>query len=97
MGVRKAWTLKRVMGYGGLLYDRFLELPRNIKQSLLLAIDLLSIPLALWLAMALRLGHTSFEIGLPGLGTSVVTMLVTAVAFLRLGLYRAADPARARA
>ncbi len=81
--------VKRAIGVAGQMYDRFLVLPRNIKQASLLAIDLTSIPFALWLAMVLRLGHGDFRIGLAELTVCLVTMAVTATAFLRLGLYRA--------
>ena len=76
-------------GLLGLLFDRFLELPRNIKQSLLLVTDLLMVPLALWLTMVFRLGGDyPIQIGLLELAVCTVTILVTSVAFLRLGLYR---------
>ena len=78
-----------IRGWISILYDRFLQLPRSTKQAVLLANDLLAIPLALWLAMVFRLGTTDFTIE-PGLqAVCAITVLVSAITFLRLGLYRA--------
>lgn len=81
---------RKVTSFWELLYDRFLDLPRNIKQAVLLALDLVMVPAALWLAMVMRLGTSAeLSVGILELLVVGVTMLVTAIAFLRLGLYRA--------
>ncbi|MGI9287312.1 MAG: polysaccharide biosynthesis protein [Pseudomonadales bacterium] len=70
-------------------FDKLIELPRNVKQALMLGIDLFFIPLALFLAVALRWGHTHFEISPYAYVACMLTMVFSAAIFLRLGLYRA--------
>jgi FlaA1/EpsC-like NDP-sugar epimerase len=93
-GIRKwiaqiADSQRSARAYLDLLYSRFIELPRNVKQSLLLALDMLAIPVAMYIGMALRLGRTDFHLGVTEYLVCITTMLVSAVVFLRLGLYRA--------
>ena len=71
------------------LYDRLLDLPSNIKEAALLALDLVAIPLALATGMALRYGQFNFVIGQREILASLLTVLISAIIFLRLGLYRA--------
>ena len=76
-------------GFITLLYERFVVLPHNVKQALLLLVDLVSIPVALFIATTLRYGTLQVEIGSSELLVCAATVLVSAVVFLRLGLYRA--------
>ncbi len=71
------------------LYERLLDLPYNIKEAALLALDLVAIPLALGAGMALRYGQFNFVIGQREILASLLTVLISAIIFLRLGLYRA--------
>ncbi len=70
-------------------FDQLIELPRNVKQALMLGIDLFFIPLALWLAVVLRYGHADFHISPYAYVACMLTMVFSAAIFLRLGLYRA--------
>lgn len=65
------------------------ELPRNIRKSLLLGLDLLFIPLAVWSAVRLGLGGESYHFTANDILACVLTMGFSAVVFMRLGLYRA--------
>jgi len=72
------------------MHYRILTLNRNIKKLLMLAADLVALPLALWSAYALRLAEWWPQEYLAGavwlfLSVPVVGVLV----FMRLGLYRA--------
>ncbi len=69
--------------------DKAAELPRNVKQTLMLMVDLFCIPLAIWLSVALRWGKTDFPIGPMAYLAVATTIVVSAALFLRLGLYRA--------
>ena len=68
---------------------KLLELPRNIKQTLLLSLDMLFVSAAIWCAIALRYGHAHFYFGTVEALCALFTVLASAVIFLRLGLYRA--------
>ncbi len=70
-------------------FGKLLELPRNIKQSLLLVLDMAFVCAAMWSAIALRYGHTNFPLGPVEVGCALFTVAVSAIIFLRLGLYRA--------
>jgi FlaA1/EpsC-like NDP-sugar epimerase len=65
------------------------ELPRNIKQACLLSLDMLYVTAAMWSAVALRWGHTDFVLGPVEYACGAATIVVSAIIFLRLGLYRA--------
>lgn len=69
--------------------DKAAELPRNVKQTVMLAADILSIPLAMWIAVALRWGRMDFPLGATAYLVCGVTVVISAALFLRLGLYRA--------
>jgi FlaA1/EpsC-like NDP-sugar epimerase len=65
-----------------------LELPRARKRLLMLAVDLICIPVALWCANTLRLG--TFYHATVDQAWLYATALITAVlVFIKLGLYRA--------
>ena len=69
--------------------EKLIQLPRNIKQACLLALDMVFVTAAMWLAVAFRYGHTHFHLGPVEYACAAVTVLLSAVVFLRLGLYRA--------
>ena len=69
--------------------ERLVELPRNIKQAVLVLLDMAFALLAMWSAIALRLGHTDFPLGSMEYACAGFTVLISAFIFLRLGLYRA--------
>ena len=71
------------------LFQKLVELPRNIKQACLLSMDMVYVTAAMWSAVALRYGHTNFHLGPIEYACGVVTIIASAVVFLRLGLYRA--------
>lgn len=69
--------------------EKGVELPRNIKQAFLLTLDMCFVAVAMWSAIALRLGGTNVQFGATEIAVCVGTILISAVVFLRLGLYRA--------
>jgi FlaA1/EpsC-like NDP-sugar epimerase len=69
--------------------EKLLDLPRNIKQAFLLILDMVFVSAAMWCAIALRLGGQQFQIGPIEYACAFVTIVISAVMFLRLGLYRA--------
>ena len=71
------------------VFQKVVELPRNIKQACLLTLDMVYVTGAMWAAVALRYGHMHFHLGPVEYACGVVTILTSAVIFLRLGLYRA--------
>jgi FlaA1/EpsC-like NDP-sugar epimerase len=75
---------------GFMLRKRLLKLPRRIKRSLQLFVDLLLIWLALWLAFVVRLG---LEPRIDPLGEYlwlfIFAPLIAIPIFIRLGMYRA--------
>jgi FlaA1/EpsC-like NDP-sugar epimerase len=71
------------------ILEKLIELPRNIKQACLLCLDMLFVTASMWSAVALRWGHLNFELGTVEYVSAGVTVLASAVVFLRLGLYRA--------
>jgi UDP-N-acetylglucosamine 4,6-dehydratase len=68
---------------------KLLELPRNIKQFLLLSLDMVFVLTAMWCAIAVRYGHTDFYLGPVEIFCGLFTVFASAIIFLRLGLYRA--------
>ncbi len=74
-----------------MLVQKILSLPRNVKRMIVLAMDLLIVPFALWASFSLRLG----ELFVPqGRREDVIYLFAIAPAlavpiFVRLGLYRA--------
>lgn len=69
--------------------QKAVELPRNIKQACLFSLDMVYVTAAMWLAVALRFGHLDFHLGLIEYACGAVTLVGSAMVFLRLGLYRA--------
>ena len=69
--------------------EKLIELPRNIKQTFLLLMDMLFVTGAMWGAVVLRLQDTNFHLGATEVFCAVLTVVFSAIIFLRLGLYRA--------
>lgn len=69
--------------------EKLVELPRNIKQACLLVLDMVFVTAAMWSAVAIRWGHLNFHLGVVEYACAAVTVLLSAIVFLRLGLYRA--------
>jgi len=69
--------------------EKLIELPRNIKQTFLLLMDMLFVAGAMWGAVVLRLQDNTFHLGAVEVFCAILTILFSAVIFLRLGLYRA--------
>lgn len=69
--------------------EKVVELPRNIKQACLLSLDMVYVAGAMWAAIVFRYGHVNVELGVTEYACAAVTILFSAVVFLRLGLYRA--------
>ena len=82
-------SVTRILGSFRELLAKAIELPRNIKQACLLSLDMLFVSAAMWAAVALRYGHLNFQLGAVEFACGVVTILASAVVFLRMGLYRA--------
>ncbi|MDP4917132.1 MAG: hypothetical protein NWR12_05385 [Haliea sp.] len=85
-------VLQAISGVLGSLRDaleKLIELPRNIKQALLLGLDMVFVSAAMWSAVALRHGSTEFTLGLTEIVCAAMTIVISAIIFLRLGLYRA--------
>ena len=81
--------------FGGIVGDvvraggKLVELPRNIKQMLLLSLDMVFVNAAIWGAIALRLGTLDVHFGADELLCAAATTVFSAMIFLRQGLYRA--------
>lgn len=71
------------------ILQKAVELPRNIKQACLLSLDMVYVTAAMWSAVALRFGDLNFHLGPVEYACAAVTIVVSAMVFLRLGLYRA--------
>lgn len=71
------------------ILQKAVELPRNIKQACLLSLDMVYVTAAMWAAVALRFGHLDFHLGAVEYACGAVTIVASAMIFLRLGLYRA--------
>lgn len=69
--------------------EKLVELPRNIKQTFLLMMDMVFVTGSMWFAVFLRTGETSFQLGPVEVFCAFFTVLLSAIVFLRLGLYRA--------
>ena len=66
-----------------------LDSSRNMKRTVALCYDLLAIPVAIYLAISLRYGYMPPPIDYGVIFSTLITTLVTATVFVRLGLYRA--------
>ncbi|QIB64663.1 polysaccharide biosynthesis protein [Kineobactrum salinum] len=85
-------VLQAISGVLGSLRDalgKLVELPRNIKQALLLVLDMVFVIAAIWAAVALRQGTVGVGFGPVEIFCVAFTVIVSAIIFLRLGLYRA--------
>ena len=71
------------------MLKRLLYLPRYQKRIVSILTDLVCLPLALWLALSLRLDHLYFSHDPTIYAVGVVTVLSSVFVFARLGLYRA--------
>jgi len=71
-----------------LQHTKILNMSRQYKRLLMLAADVLMVPLALWTAFALRLSTTDFEV-YPFLILYATALAIAIPVFTRLGLYRA--------
>ena len=71
------------------LTDRLYALPRRVKQSILIVFDLCAIPFGIWTALVLRWNGRPFEFGEPEILAVIVTVIASALIFIRTGLYRA--------
>lgn len=65
------------------------ELSNHLKQFLLIAADLIWLPLALWLAIVLRWGDQHYNTDIRDLLVYGFSAFFSVLVFLRLGLYRA--------
>lgn len=82
-------AISRMMGTVRDALEKLVELPRNIKQALLLALDMAFVSAAMWGAVILRYGNSQFAPGSTEVLCAAITIVVSAIIFLRLGLYRA--------
>ena len=71
------------------IFEKATDLPRNIKQGFLLVLDMVYVAGAMWAAVALPWGHTNFHLGPVEWACGIATIIISAIIFLRLGLYRA--------
>ena len=69
--------------------ERLVELPRNIKQAMVLLADMCFVAASMWVAVAYPAGITSVHLGTVEIACALLTLLASAIIFLRLGLYRA--------
>lgn len=68
---------------------KLVELPRNIKQAVVLLIDMCFVAGAMWVAVVYPSGMASVQLGAVEIACAVLTLVASAIIFLRLGLYRA--------
>ena len=66
-----------------------LKIRRNEKRIINALYDIAAITFSLYAAVAVRLGHTHFSINTPEILSWLVTVAVTIIAFIKLGMYRA--------
>ncbi|MFN2328109.1 MAG: polysaccharide biosynthesis protein [Chromatocurvus sp.] len=68
---------------------KLVELPRNIKQAAVLLIDMVFVAGAMWVAVAYPSGASQVQPGAVEIACALLTLVASAIIFLRLGLYRA--------
>ncbi|MDA8962481.1 polysaccharide biosynthesis protein, partial [Congregibacter sp.] len=68
---------------------RIVEVPRNVKQAMVLGVDMAFVALSLIIAFGYPFASFSQPPGSVELFCAMLTMLASAVVFLRMGLYRA--------
>ena len=71
------------------ILQAFLGAPRAIKRAISIGYDCLAITLAFYLAYALRMGELAVKWDVPVILCLAVTLAVSILAFIRMGLYRA--------
>lgn len=71
------------------MLNSLINAPRSLKRLCTLAYDTVGICAAFLGALALRTGSFELELGMREYGALFVTIAVTLIAFIRLGLYRA--------
>lgn len=71
------------------MLQSLLSAPRTTKRIITLIYDLSVIPLAIYLALALRNGELLFGINQKLMLVMMTTSIITSIIFMRLGLYRA--------
>ena len=71
------------------MIDFLLNASRPVKRSISVFYDLLAIPAAIYLALALRYGTATPQLDGSILAAALITTLLTLTVFIRLGLYRA--------
>src|SRR5690606_14828365 len=62
---------------------------RPTKQFISVSYDVIALASSFYLAVALRLGRIDIPTGKPEIATLLITIFVSIVVFVRLGLYRA--------
>jgi FlaA1/EpsC-like NDP-sugar epimerase len=70
-------------------YETGIELSRNIKQAVLLCMDMVFVTIAIWAGITVRYGGGEITVGIAELLCLSGTILSSSIIFLRLGLYRA--------
>lgn len=71
------------------MYKKLNELSRNAKRVLLVAVDVIALPVSLWLGFALRLGEWWPDSMVNVWWLFAVTPVIAIPIFIRMGLYRA--------
>lgn len=71
------------------MLQKLVELPRNYKRALMLSLDAISLPLAYWLSINLRLDFRDPTLSPQEAAVAGVVTLFTMLLFARTGLYRA--------
>lgn len=69
--------------------SKLIQMPRNIKQGMILLVDMAFVAASLWVAVVNPLGRAAFSIGSVEIICALVTLFASALIFLRMGLYRA--------
>jgi FlaA1/EpsC-like NDP-sugar epimerase len=69
--------------------EKLFSLPRRLKQGILIAFDVAAIPLSLYLAVLVRRGEFIWDISAREALAIAITVVASAIIFVRLGLYRA--------
>ncbi len=71
------------------MYKKLTEFSRNTKRALLVSIDIIALPVALWAGYALRLGELWPHSIINAWWLFIAAPLVAVPIFIRMGLYRA--------
>lgn len=69
--------------------ERVFRLPRRCKQAILMVSDMIFMMIAIWSSIAFRLGHTNFTFHKAEYIAFAMTIIISMMVFLRMGLYRA--------